>query len=665
MKRRLLSTLLVLCMVLALLPETVRAAETSGKCGDNVTWSYSDGTLTIQGSGDMKDYDYASSNRPPWNSYLREIHTIRIVDGVTSIGACAFFYCRNLINVTISNSVTSIGPEAFRECDSLSSVTIPNSVTSIGERAFQWCRSLISITIPDSVTHIGNTAFYLCHNLASVTISSKVTSIEEWTFAGCDSLTSVVIPNSVTSIGKQAFYTCNSLTSVTIPDSVTSIEELVFAGCSSLTDVYYSGSKAQWENINIGGYNTLLFNAVIHYGSLGTDTSKVEDDIAKDSASSLFSDVDKYAEYTAAIEYVNSAGLMTGDDTGKFNPNKTVTRAEMAVIVCRMLNVTKNLRTSSAFSDVPTSHWANIYITKATELGIINGYGNGKFGPSDPVTYEQALKMIMNASGLEGEAIAAGGYPNGYISVAHDYGITRQVSASKGTNLRRWEIASILYNKNNETGKIGQSVVDEIRSALTSHVWESSTQTTCLYRFNSDGTGENLYGGPSHLLPVTYSIDEATSVVHISISDGRSENWTYSKASGGFTMIYSDGPYEEIADVWSYSVKEMYKRWADDIDGTWKYTLGQVSAPNNQTTAVIESLEELYEAVHAYLGRVLSSSAYSKLNSDLASQHEQMESAINQVGLDGSMQRLTRVIIREERTMAMVKEMIEMIEMIP
>lgn len=53
MKKRLLSALLVLRMVLTLLPETTRAAETSGSCGDGVMWSYSNGTLTIQGIGSM------------------------------------------------------------------------------------------------------------------------------------------------------------------------------------------------------------------------------------------------------------------------------------------------------------------------------------------------------------------------------------------------------------------------------------------------------------------------------------------------------------------------------------------------------------------------------------------------------------------------------------
>ena len=94
MKKRLISTLLALCMTLALLPGTAWAAEDSGICGDNLTYSYSDGTLTIQGTGNMDDYfsDYELRDKklPPWYAYHTQIHTVIIGDGVTSIGRDAF-----------------------------------------------------------------------------------------------------------------------------------------------------------------------------------------------------------------------------------------------------------------------------------------------------------------------------------------------------------------------------------------------------------------------------------------------------------------------------------------------------------------------------------------------------------------------------------------------
>lgn len=163
-------------------------------------------------------------------------------------------------------------------------------------------------------------------------------------------------------------------------------------------------------------------------------------------AISPFPDVDENADYAEAVEYLKDVGIMRGDDQGNFNPNKTVTRAEMATIICNMLGETENLTTSEVFSDVPTTHWANKYVTRAKELGIISGYGDGRFGPNNPVTYEQVLTMLINAVHLENEAIEAGGYPDGYISVAEDYGYTKELSIPKGTAVARWQISIILYN---------------------------------------------------------------------------------------------------------------------------------------------------------------------------------------------------------------------------
>ena len=162
-------------------------------------------------------------------------------------------------------------------------------------------------------------------------------------------------------------------------------------------------------------------------------------------AASPFPDVDGNAAYAEAVEYLKDVGIMRGDDKGNFNPNNTVTRAEMATIICNMLGETENLKAADTFSDVPTTHWANKYIAKASELGFVSGYGNGKFGPEDTVTYAQAITMVVRAMDLEEYAIEAGGYPNGYISVAVDKGLAGSFSSSPEEFLTRWQIADIIF----------------------------------------------------------------------------------------------------------------------------------------------------------------------------------------------------------------------------
>ena len=167
MNKRIISLCLAIALLLCLLPQTAipASAETnSGTCGENLTWSFAPdtGTLTIEGSGAMKGYGY--NTHAPWEDYRESIQTVLLPEGLTSIGAYAFYGCTALTSVTIPDSVTSIDAYAFRNCTSLTSVSIGNRVTSIGEGAFFYCENLISATVPDSVTTIGTYAFYCCEN---------------------------------------------------------------------------------------------------------------------------------------------------------------------------------------------------------------------------------------------------------------------------------------------------------------------------------------------------------------------------------------------------------------------------------------------------------------------------------------------------------------------
>ena len=223
---------------------------------DNLTWTLdADGTLTISGTGAMKNYDYDSNQSPVYKN--SNVKKVVIEDGVTSIGESAFFYCSSLTSITIPDSVTSIGDYAFFNCSSLTSITIPDSVTSIGESAFYGCSSLTSITIPDGVTSIGNTAFSYCSSLTSITIPDSVTSIGDYAFRNCSSLTSITIPNSVTSIGNNTFRLCKSLTIITIPDSVTSIGESAFDNCKNLKTISLS-CKSSLKRSDFGGQADLV-----------------------------------------------------------------------------------------------------------------------------------------------------------------------------------------------------------------------------------------------------------------------------------------------------------------------------------------------------------------------------------------------------------------------
>ncbi|MCK9217224.1 MAG: S-layer homology domain-containing protein [Firmicutes bacterium] len=165
-------------------------------------------------------------------------------------------------------------------------------------------------------------------------------------------------------------------------------------------------------------------------------------------AGTSFPDVDDDAEYAWAVELTKNMGLFKGDENGNFNPYSGITRAEFATVVCRMM-VGEFVDTHSSrigFSDVPPTHWAFKYITWAYENGIVSGYGNDVFGPNDPVTYEQAIKMLLCAVGCEDEALDTGGWPYGYITVAEKLGILIGVENTFGESITRSNIAVLIGN---------------------------------------------------------------------------------------------------------------------------------------------------------------------------------------------------------------------------
>ena len=110
---------------------------------------------------------------------------------------------------------------------------------------------ITSVVIEDGITGIGAYAFSSCDLVTSVLLPDSLATIGEYAFSGCRRLGSVTIPNSVTTIGDYAFEQCEYLTAATIPASVTSIGGNVFHGCRSLADIWFGGTRAEWESLNV------------------------------------------------------------------------------------------------------------------------------------------------------------------------------------------------------------------------------------------------------------------------------------------------------------------------------------------------------------------------------------------------------------------------------
>ena len=166
-----------------------------------------------------------------------------------------------------------------------------------------------------------------------------------------------------------------------------------------------------------------------------------------------FPDVPLDAPYAEAVDTLAEMGIVRGDENGNFNPDNTITRAEFATMMCRLLGVEDEALaiTKSSFSDVPSNHWACGYVTKIAELGLVNGYGDGRFGPSDTLTYEQAVKVLICSfayAEIDFEAMAQnlGGWPNGYIRVADEIGLSSNINANVESYVSRGNVATLCFN---------------------------------------------------------------------------------------------------------------------------------------------------------------------------------------------------------------------------
>ena len=116
--------------------------------------------------------------------------------------------------------------------------------------------------------------------------------------------------------------------------------------------------------------------------------------------SAAFTDVPANHQYYDAVTNLSAEGILNGFEDGSFKPGDPVTRAQFTKIICYALSVgdlTYSEEERSIFTDLQPDHWAANNIVTAYKQGIINGMGDGTFGPQANATRAQAAVIIYNA----------------------------------------------------------------------------------------------------------------------------------------------------------------------------------------------------------------------------------------------------------------------------
>ena len=256
-------------------------------CGDSLVWTLSGGMLTIEGKGDMWNFD---AEQPDWYPRRAEITSVVVGTSITSIGKRAFAGCANLSAVIFEGDAPNIAADAFSGVTATVSYISENTgwtadvlqnyggtltwtdtnphgrcgqsvnwsfdpstgtltlsgtgpmwdYDSTNQPYRKYREQTLHIIIEPGVTHIGNCAFYAYYFTSTISIGDGVETVGEFAFSNTK-VEYLAFPDGVTSIGDQACYWNSCLTAVTIPASVTGIGKDAFGCCYELNSVIFLG----------------------------------------------------------------------------------------------------------------------------------------------------------------------------------------------------------------------------------------------------------------------------------------------------------------------------------------------------------------------------------------------------------------------------------------
>ena len=162
-------------------------------------------------------------------------------------------------------------------------------------------------------------------------------------------------------------------------------------------------------------------------------------------AEAAFTDVSGETATAAATLY--SMGIVDGTGGNRFSPDSVLTRSQICAMAVRTMGYSDHINTyarKTLFSDVPSSSWYNGYVNLAYAQGVINGYGDGNFGPEDPITYGQLATILLRMLGYTSDEI---GYvwPMDYTDFFSGLGLSDGMDLEPYQALTRGEAAILFY----------------------------------------------------------------------------------------------------------------------------------------------------------------------------------------------------------------------------
>lgn len=275
----------------------------------------------------------------------------------------------------------------------------------------------------------------LCEML---TFSKSYTVFESNTFSSCVNLDTVVFLNdgsymhdiiktlmleyygsTTLTIGDNAFSNCSKLSNLVFRTDDINISSTAFSGSNKSITVYgpvSGGNLESWAKSrgftyvaysdladtpaadsvpeNSGVSTEPSYNEIAY---IYTGESKPTNNTNTNTSSSPFTDVSSSDWYYESVVQANKLGVINGYGNGQFGPKDSITRAQICQILYNYYGDGATYTTT--FTDVPSNEWYVNAIGWAQTTGAVKGYGDGTFGPNDNVTYEQITQILYNLEG--------------------------------------------------------------------------------------------------------------------------------------------------------------------------------------------------------------------------------------------------------------------------
>ena len=269
------------------------------------------------------------------------------------------------------------------------------------------------------------------------------------------------------------------------------------------------------------------------------------------------------------VDTLVSLGIVEGFEDGSFQPNGTVTRAQMAkmIYVLRTGNSDASAYNDekSSFTDI-NGHWARGYIKYCQSLGIIAGKSNTKFVPNEKVSAQEAAKMLLVTLGYDAQkaGLVGTGWASKTNALADEAGLLEDVNTSFTAACPRQYAAQLIYN-----------AIDAKTVVLRDGEY---TDETAMGVANKT-IGEKYMGLKKTVGTLSsFSKTSGKDTYEMSLTD-INENDSSTKYETSFTKVEKD-----YASLKYKTVKVLYKA-KDDVYGVF------ATDDNTSTTGVLDDLK--------------------------------------------------------------------------